>query len=102
MTHQVVNPAQLAPASGFSHAVVADGGRTIWLAGQTALDASGTVIAPGDVVTQFDQALANLVTALAEAGGRPEQLVAMTIYIVDMDDYRAHSREIGTVWRHRP
>ena len=51
------------------------------------------------MVAQFEQALGNLLTALRAAGGGPEHLAALTIYIVDMDDYRAHAREIGAVWR---
>ena len=97
--HQVVNPAELGPPSGFSHAVVTHGGRTVWLAGQTALDADGRVVAPGDVVAQFERALANLLVALRVAGGEPEHLVTMTTYIVDVPDYRAHARELGRVWR---
>ena len=92
-----VNPPELAAPSGFSHAVVATG-TTVHLAGQTALDASGRVVGDG-VVAQFEQALANLLVALRAAGGAPEHLVALTVYIVDMDDYRAHAREIGAVWR---
>ena len=52
-----------------------------------------------DVVEQFEQALGNLLTALRRGGRPPEHLAGMTIYIVDMDDYRAHSRAIGQVWR---
>jgi enamine deaminase RidA (YjgF/YER057c/UK114 family) len=91
-----VNPPSLARPSGFSHAVVATG-TTIHLAGQTALDVNGDVVGEG-VVEQFERALSNLLTALAEAGGRPEHLAALTVYVVDMDDYRAHAREIGRVW----
>jgi enamine deaminase RidA (YjgF/YER057c/UK114 family) len=95
--HRRVNPTALARPSGFSHAVVATG-TTVHLAGQTALDASGAIVGD-DVVAQFEQALSNLLTALAEAGGEPGDLVALTVYIVDMDDYRAHAREIGAVWK---
>ena len=92
-----VNPDSLARPSGFSHAVVGTG-TTVHLAGQTALDASGTIV--GDcLVGQFEQALSNLLTALAEAGGEPADLVSLTVYIVDMEDYRAHAREIGAVWK---
>ena len=96
---EVVNPPSLPAPSGFAHAVVTRGGRTVWLAGQTALDADGRIVAPGDVVAQFEQALSNLLTALDAAGGRPEHLVTMTTYIVDVPDYRAHARDIGRVWR---
>ena len=92
-----VNPESLAKPSGFSHAVVGRG-TSVFLAGQTGMDSSGAIVG-GGVVAQFEQALANLLTALAEAGGTPDRLASLTIYIVDIDDYRAHSREIGAVWQ---
>lgn len=98
MTIERVNPPALARPSGFAHAVVATGSRVIFLAGQTALDATGTVV--GDTVAaQFEQALANLLVALRAAGGSAEYLASLTIYAVDLGDYRAHSREIGAAWR---
>jgi enamine deaminase RidA (YjgF/YER057c/UK114 family) len=93
-----INPAELGRPSGFSHAVVTDADRLVFLAGQTALDADGRIVG-GGIVEQFEKALGNLLTALAAAGGGPSDLVGMTVYIVDMDDYRAHAREIGAVWR---
>ena len=92
-----VNPSSLAKPSGFSHAVVARG-TVVFLAGQTGMDASGAIVA-GGIVAQFERALANLLSALHEAGGAPDRLASLTIYVVDMDDYRAHSREIGEVWQ---
>ena len=92
-----VNPASLARPSGFSHATVATG-TTVFLAGQTGMDIDGHVV-EGGVVAQFEKALANLLTALAAAGGQPRDLASMTVYIVDMDDYRANAPEIGEVWR---
>lgn len=97
MTLERINPPELARPSGFAHAVVATG-RTVFLAGQTALDGSGRIVGDG-VVAQFERALGNLLVALRAAGGGPEHLASLTIYIVDMDDYRAHAREIGAVWR---
>jgi enamine deaminase RidA (YjgF/YER057c/UK114 family) len=98
MSLERVNPADLATPRGFSHAVRTDRRRTVYLAGQTALDSSGTVVADG-VVAQFERALANLLVALAAAGGTGTDLASVTIYVVDMDDYLAHTREIGAVWR---
>ena len=92
-----INPPSLPAPSGFSHAVVASG-TTVFLAGQTGMDADG-VIVPGGVVAQFEQALANLLDALSAAGGSATHLTSLTIYIVDMDDYRAHARQIGEVWK---
>jgi len=97
---QRVNPPELARPSGFAHAVVAPPGtRLVFLAGQTAMDADGQIIGPGDVVAQFEQALSNLLTALRAAGGKPEHLTSLTIYAVDLADYRMRGREIGAVWR---
>lgn len=97
MSLEFVNPPELGKPQGFSHAVVASG-RVVFLAGQTALDETGVIVGDG-VVAQFEKALGSMLTALRAAGGGPEHLTSMTIYIVDMEDYKAHSREIGEVWR---
>jgi enamine deaminase RidA (YjgF/YER057c/UK114 family) len=98
MTVERINPDELARPSGFSHAVSVTEGRVVFLAGQIGIDRDGQVVS-GGVVAQFEQALANLLTALAAAGGRPEDLVCLTLYITDVDDYQARSREIGAAWR---
>jgi enamine deaminase RidA (YjgF/YER057c/UK114 family) len=93
-----VNPPELGKPSGFSHAVAADGGRLIFLAGQTAYGPDGAIVG-GTVAAQFERALANLLTALRAAGGSPADLASLTVYAVDLDDYRAQGREIGQAWR---
>jgi enamine deaminase RidA (YjgF/YER057c/UK114 family) len=98
MTAERINPDELGRPSGFSHAVSVTEGRLVFLAGQIGMDREGK-IASGGVVAQFEQALANLLTALAAAGGQPEDLVSLTLYLIDVEDYQAHGREIGAVWR---
>jgi enamine deaminase RidA (YjgF/YER057c/UK114 family) len=98
MSIERVNSAELPAPSGFAHAVIATGGRLVFLAGQTALDPSGAIVGD-DVVDQFELALANLLTALEAAGGTPTDLASLTVYVVDLADYRAHGKEIGAVWR---
>jgi enamine deaminase RidA (YjgF/YER057c/UK114 family) len=98
MDVQRINPAELARPSGFSHAVAVTGSRMVFLAGQVGMDRDGTVVG-GGVVAQFERALANLLTALAAAGGQPADLVSLTIYIVDLGGYQARGKEIGAVWR---
>lgn len=93
-----INPGGLARPSGFSHAVAATGGRLIFLAGQTAQGADGRVEGTG-VLDQFERALRNLLLALREAGGEPGDLVSVTLYLTDIDEYRAHAREAGETWR---
>lgn len=92
-----INPPELAPATGFSHVVVGSG-TVVFLAGQTALDSSGQIVGDG-VVAQFRTALGNLLAALRAAGGTPADIASLTVYLVDVTDYRAHAREIGRVWR---
>jgi enamine deaminase RidA (YjgF/YER057c/UK114 family) len=98
VTIEPVNPPELGKPSGFAHAVVAHGGRLVFLAGQTALDESGAIVGY-NVVEQFEQALGNLLTALRAAGGRPEHLASLTIYATNLRDYRRHGKELGAVWR---
>ncbi|MFI0537775.1 enamine deaminase RidA (YjgF/YER057c/UK114 family) [Streptomyces canus] len=98
MSAERINPPELSPPTGFSHAVVATGSRVVFLAGQTALDADGKVV--GDSLPeQFEKALTNLLTALAAAGGTPSDLARVTVYATDIAAYRAHARELGVVWR---
>lgn len=98
MALERVNPPSLARPSGFSHAVVATGGRMVFLAGQVALGADGAIVG-GTVAEQFDLALANLIEALRAVGGSPDHLASLTVYVVDLDDYRRQSGEIGLAWR---
>ncbi|MCD9872969.1 RidA family protein [Streptomyces guryensis] len=98
MSTERVNPPDLSPPAGFSHAVVATGTRVVFLAGQTALDADGKVT--GDTLTaQFERALTNLLSALRAAGGTPADLARVTVYATDVAAYRAHAHELGCLWR---
>jgi enamine deaminase RidA (YjgF/YER057c/UK114 family) len=99
MSIERVDVASLVAPRGFAHAVRLEGPSSlVFLAGQTSLDASGTIV--GDtVVGQFEQALSNLLAALSAAGGEPADLVSMTIYAVDLGAYRAEARAIGSIWR---
>ncbi|WP_405997951.1 RidA family protein [Streptomyces sp. NBC_00829] len=92
------NPAELSPPTGFSHAVTATGSRLVFLAGQTALDTGGKVVG-ATLPEQFETALANLLAALAAAGGAPQDLARVTVYATDVDGYRAHAHELGRIWR---
>ncbi|WP_405387888.1 RidA family protein [Streptomyces sp. NBC_01102] len=93
-----INPPELAPPTGFSHAVTATGGRLVFLAGQTALDGDGKVVG-ATLPEQFETALGNLLTALRAAGGSPASLARVTVYATDVADYRSHAPELGRIWR---
>jgi enamine deaminase RidA (YjgF/YER057c/UK114 family) len=85
----IVNPPELPEPVGFSHAVVAGG--AVYLAGQIGVGAS--------LVEQFDSAAGRLVTALRAAGGEPDHLASLVVYVTDMDEYRASLSDLGAVWR---
>jgi len=92
-----VNPEELAPPRGFSHATVA--GNTVWVGGQIGSDASGQVVEPGDMVAQCARAIRNVAIALRAAGFEPEDTVKLTYYVTDIQAYRDNRRDIGAAYR---
>lgn len=95
----IINPPTLAPPRGYSHGVVGSG-RVLFVAGQIGWNARGELV--GDrFVDQFDQALANVLSVVGEAGGAPESIARLTIYVVDKTEYLAAPREIGENYRAR-
>lgn len=99
MHKELVNPPELAQPSGFSHGVISSGGKLLFLAGQTASDPEGQIVAPGDIVAQYEQVLRNLKTVVESAGGSMQQIVKMTIFVRDRDLYRLHLKALGRVHR---
>lgn len=96
MMPRAVNPATLAAPIGFAHGVMTSD--AVYLGGQTAMDEEGRIV-PGDVVDQFRRALQNVLTTLEQAGGIPTDLVSVTIYITDVNEYQRRGRDIGKVWK---
>jgi enamine deaminase RidA (YjgF/YER057c/UK114 family) len=94
---QILQPPAWIEPRGYSNGVAASG-RIVFVAGQVGWNASSQFEA-SDFVGQARQALANIVTVLAEAGGRPEQIVRLTWYVVDKDEYLASHRALGRAYR---
>ena len=92
-----INPEELAPARGFSHATIA--GDTVWIGGQIGSDANGKIVEPGDVVAQFARAIHNVAIALHAAGCAPEDTVKLTYYVTDINAYRDNRAAIGAAYR---
>ncbi len=89
--NRIVNADGLPEPRGFSHAVVAD--NTVYLAGQ---------IGDGETFAeQFDGAAGKLITALEAAGGKPEDLVSLQVFVTDIPEYRASLAQLARVWRRR-
>lgn len=97
----IINPEELGAPRGWSNGMLAHaGGRTLFIAGQTARDGSGKV-ADTDFVSQFDRALGNVLAVLRQAGGEPGDIGRFTIYVTDMAQYRASLKPLGEVYRRR-
>ena len=96
--HEILNPETLARPIGFSHAVIATEGRTVYLGGQAALDKDGNLVSD-DLVDQFSQASANVVEALTAAGAAPDHLVSMQIFVTDVGEYKARLDDLATAYR---
>lgn len=99
MAKRIVTPASLVRPRGFSHGIITSGGRLLWLAGQDASDDEGHIVAPGDLAAQLNQVLHNLHAVVHEAGGQMTDIVKLTIFVRDRDEYVAKQRELGAVWK---
>ncbi|HZI19173.1 MAG TPA: RidA family protein [Pyrinomonadaceae bacterium] len=98
---EFVNPEALGRPRGYSNGVIAPaGGRLLFVAGQIAWDERQRIVS-ADFVEQFDRALGNVLAVVAEAGGRPESIARLLIYVTDKREYAARTREVGERWRAR-
>lgn len=79
-----LNPEGLSQPPGYSHVVTARGGTTVYISGQVAVDATGTLVGEGDHRKQAEQVFANLQTALTAAGASFEHVVKLTYYVVNL------------------
>lgn len=82
MKKEIVNPAGMAPPSGYSHAVKKSG-TPVFISGQVALDGAGKLVGEGDVGAQAEQAFRNLRTVVEACGGTIDDVVKITIYVTD-------------------
>jgi enamine deaminase RidA (YjgF/YER057c/UK114 family) len=96
-----INPPELGPPRGFAHGLLAPaGGRVLFVAGQTAADASGNVIDKA-FIRQFASALDKTLAVVRAAGGGPEHIGRMTVFVTDMDAYLESRPMLRDIWRER-
>lgn len=94
----IVQPDGWPRPRGYSNGAVASG-RFVVLAGQVGWNPITGDFDATDFVGQTRQALSNIVALLLEGGARPRDLVRLTWYIVDREEYLSLGREIGAVYR---
>jgi enamine deaminase RidA (YjgF/YER057c/UK114 family) len=95
----IINPPELAAPRGYSNGIVM-AGRVLFVAGQVGWRSDGSMVSDR-FVDQFDQALANVLAVVGAAGGTPESIGRMTIFVVDKLAYEAAQQEIGERYRAR-
>ena len=97
---RTVQPEGFPPARGYANGVVLEAERPLYVAGQIGWELDGS-FASDELVPQFARALDHVLAVVAAAGGRPEHIAQMTVYVTDMAAYRASLRELGRIWRER-
>lgn len=107
MSFEIINPESLGAPRGWNHGILAPrAGRTLFVAGQTGLNVPAATggsprEAVPDFVTQFGQALDNVLAVVQGAGGAPRDVARLTIYVTDLTTYRASLASLGEAWRAR-
>lgn len=94
-----VNPDSLARPRGYSHGMKGTG-ELLFVAGQVGWTREGQMVSD-DLVAQFAQALDNVLDVVRAAGGRPETVARMVLYVTDKREYRRCTKPIGEAWRRR-
>ncbi|MCS6915332.1 MAG: RidA family protein [Myxococcales bacterium] len=96
---ELLNPPELVPPRGFAHGALAPAThRLLVVAGQIGWDSAGKLVS-GDFVAQFAQALRNVATVVQAAGGRPEDVLSLRLFVTDKQRYLAQQREVGVAYR---
>jgi enamine deaminase RidA (YjgF/YER057c/UK114 family) len=98
MTAQVLLPPGWVAPIGYSNGIAAPAGRIVFIAGQVGWD-DQQKFRSEDIAPQFEQALKNVLTVLAQAGGEPHHICRMTAYCIDRPAYLAARPELGRIWR---
>lgn len=85
MRRDVFNPPTMAPPGPYSHVVRIGLGEAdlVYISGQIGTDSGGSLVGPGDIVAQSEQAMRNIEAGLASAGGQLADIVKLTSYLVD-------------------
>lgn len=95
-----IQPEGWAAPRGYSNGMLVSGAaRLLFVAGQIAWDAEQRLVGRADFAAQFRQALENVAAVVAEAGGAPEHIVRLTIYVTDKQAYLASLAEVGAAYR---
>jgi enamine deaminase RidA (YjgF/YER057c/UK114 family) len=100
MRFDSIQPAGWKPSKGYSNGITVSGaGSLLFVAGQIAWDAQQKLVGVDDFAAQFAQSLRNVVAVVKTAGGEPQHIVRMTIYVTSKRQYLSATSAIGAAWR---
>ncbi|HEY7677643.1 MAG TPA: RidA family protein [Candidatus Methylomirabilis sp.] len=94
-----IHPAGMPRPSGYSYGMRAQGGTTLYVAGQLAWDADRRMVGVGDIVRQFEQTLVNFQAVVTAGGATLRDVAKLNLYVLDKQDYFAKAKAIGAVYR---
>lgn len=98
MPHRVLHPKGWKSPVGYANGISVDAGRIVFIAGQVGWNADER-FQSDELVPQFEQALKNILSILAEAGGKPTHICRLTAFCIDKPAYLAGRRELGRIWK---
>ena len=98
MKHETVLPDEWVKPKGYSNGILAAKGRMLFMAGQVGWSADEK-FASDKLVPQFEQALKNILSIVAKAGGKREDICRMTCFCKDRSQYLETRRELGKKWK---
>ncbi len=101
MSLEIFNPSELGTPSGWNNGLLAPaGGRLLFVAGQSASDATGSVPEIG-FVEQWASILDKILAVVRAAGGKPDDIARMTVYVTDRQAYLDNLKPLAAIWRER-
>jgi enamine deaminase RidA (YjgF/YER057c/UK114 family) len=95
---KIINPEALGQPIGYNNGLLFDGGSLLFIAGQVGWDKERRIVSD-DFADQFAQALENVLAVVREAGGSPENIARLLIFVTDKDEYTARLRDVGSAYR---
>lgn len=99
VTFEFINPASLGSPRGYSNGVLTEpGNRLLFISGQIGWNEQQKIVS-ADLVEQFDRALANLIAVVDQAGGSPDRIARLVIYVTEKNEYKNKMKEIGDRYR---
>ncbi|MGI3185944.1 RidA family protein [Nioella aestuarii] len=97
MPHKSIQPEGWPEPKGYANGILASNG-TLYVGGQIGWDTEGK-FAPGGFIGQMEQALQNIRDVVEAAGGTPDDIVRLTWYVTDKQEYLDSQREVGAAYR---